>query len=156
MRLDPSRIAAQIVTGIGFLGAGMIFIQKNTITGLTTAAGIWATAGIGMAIGCEMYFIGIMCTGVIVFIQFILHKNSKFLTYHTESNMSFVLENNPEALDTLLNKLRELDITILDISYNKNGEMLDVTINVQHNEKLNKGAVIEYLYNESEIKSAMI
>ena len=46
--LDPSRIAAQIVTGVGFLGAGMIFMRKNTISGLTTAAGIWATSAIGM------------------------------------------------------------------------------------------------------------
>ena len=48
MALDPSRIAAQIVTGVGFLGAGMIFVRNQTISGLTTAAGVWATAGIGM------------------------------------------------------------------------------------------------------------
>ncbi|MFQ9490102.1 MAG: MgtC/SapB family protein [Bilophila wadsworthia] len=48
--LDPSRIAAQIVTGVGFLGAGMIFVRNQTISGLTTA-GVWATAGIGMTIG---------------------------------------------------------------------------------------------------------
>ena len=48
VRLDPSRIASCIVSGIGFLGAGMIFTYKKTITGLTTAAGIWATAGVGM------------------------------------------------------------------------------------------------------------
>ena len=61
-RLDPSRLAAQIVTGVGFLGAGMIFIHKNNITGLITAAGIWATSGVGMAIGSGMYSVGIATT----------------------------------------------------------------------------------------------
>lgn len=57
--LDPSRIAAQIVTGVGFLGAGMIFVRNQTISGLTTAAGVWATAGIGMTIGAGLYFLGV-------------------------------------------------------------------------------------------------
>jgi putative Mg2+ transporter-C (MgtC) family protein len=49
--LDPSRVAAQVVSGIGFIGAGLIFVQRNNVRGLTTAAGVWATAGIGMAAG---------------------------------------------------------------------------------------------------------
>ena len=61
-RLDPSRIASQIVSGIGFLGAGTIIFQKQFIRGLTTAAGMWATAGIGMAIGGGMYVLGVAAT----------------------------------------------------------------------------------------------
>ena len=53
--LDPSRIAAQIVTGVGFLGAGMIFVRNQTISGLTTAAGLWASACMGLAIGAGFY-----------------------------------------------------------------------------------------------------
>ena len=56
---DASRVAAQIVSGVGFLGAGIIFVRNNTVSGLTTAAGIWTTAGVGMAIGAGIYFIGI-------------------------------------------------------------------------------------------------
>ncbi|EOO19945.1 MgtC/SapB family protein [Bacillus cereus] len=59
MALDPSRIAAQVVSGFGFLGAGTIIIQKQAVKGLTTAAGLWATAGIGLAIGAGMYVVGI-------------------------------------------------------------------------------------------------
>ena len=73
--VDGARIAAQVVSGVGFLGAGMIFVQKQTITGLTTAAGIWTTAGIGMAIGAGMYVVGISATVLILLAQFILHKN---------------------------------------------------------------------------------
>lgn len=60
--LDPSRVAAQVVSGIGFIGAGTIILQKNFVRGLTTAAGIWATSGIGLAIGGGMYWIGITAT----------------------------------------------------------------------------------------------
>lgn len=57
--LDPSRIAAQVVSGIGFLGAGTIIIQKQFVRGLTTAAGVWATAAIGLAIGAGMFWMGV-------------------------------------------------------------------------------------------------
>ena len=60
--LDPSRVAAQVVSGIGFIGAGTIILQKQIVRGLTTAAGIWATAGIGLAVGAGMYVIGIAAT----------------------------------------------------------------------------------------------
>lgn len=56
---DPGRVAAQVVTGIGFIGAGSIMIHKQFVRGLTTASGLWATAGIGLAIGGGMYWIGI-------------------------------------------------------------------------------------------------
>lgn len=59
VKLDPSRIAAQVVSGIGFLGAGTIIIQKQFVRGLTTAAGLWATSAIGLVIGGGMYYIGI-------------------------------------------------------------------------------------------------
>lgn len=62
IRLDPSRIAAQVVSGIGFIGAGTIILQKQIVRGLTTAAGIWATSGIGLAVGAGMYAIGISAT----------------------------------------------------------------------------------------------
>lgn len=59
---DPTRIAAQVVIGIGFLGAGMIFLKDNEARGLTTAAGIWVTAAIGMAVGFGSYLIAIYAT----------------------------------------------------------------------------------------------
>ena len=77
VRVDPSRVASTIASGIGFLGAGMIFVHKNTITGLTTAAGIWATSGIGMAIGSGMFVLGIGATFVILLAQILLHLNHK-------------------------------------------------------------------------------
>lgn len=63
---DPSRIAAQVVSGIGFLGAGTIIFYRNTVRGLTTAAGLWATAGLGLATGAGMYAIGIVSAALIL------------------------------------------------------------------------------------------
>lgn len=56
-RFDPGRIAAQVVSGIGFIGAGTIIIHRQLVRGLTTAASLWATAGIGLAAGAEMYVV---------------------------------------------------------------------------------------------------
>ncbi len=74
---DTSRVAAQIVSGIGFLGAGMIFYHKEMVHGLTTAAGIWATAAIGMAAGAGWYIISLVATVLIILIQCIMHTNFK-------------------------------------------------------------------------------
>lgn len=76
MKVDASRIASQIVSGVGFLGAGMIFIRNRSVTGLTTAAGVWTTAGIGMAIGAGMYVIGIAGTGLVLLTQYWLHNSN--------------------------------------------------------------------------------
>lgn len=70
---DPGRIAAQIVTGIGFLGAGMIVYKQHEVKGLTTAAGIWATAGIGMACGSRLYVIALGATALIIVVQCVFH-----------------------------------------------------------------------------------
>ncbi len=62
LRADPVRLTAQVVSGIGFLGAGTILHEKNNISGLTSAASLWAAAMIGIAIGYGYYFIGILAT----------------------------------------------------------------------------------------------
>lgn len=64
-RLDPGRVAAQIVTGIGFVGAGAIWKDRGNIRGLTTAANLWVTAGLGMAVGLGMFFLTFVSVGCI-------------------------------------------------------------------------------------------
>lgn len=71
---DPGRIAAQVVSGIGFLGAGAIIQMKGSVRGLTTAAGIWITAMIGLAIGAGMYLISIITAALIIFILVIMDR----------------------------------------------------------------------------------
>lgn len=64
---DSSRVAAQVVSGIGFLGAGTIIFQKNVVRGLTTAAGLWVTAAIGLACGTGMYIAAAIATAMVLF-----------------------------------------------------------------------------------------
>lgn len=71
---DASRIASLVVSGVSFLGAGVIFHQGGSVKGLTTAAGMWATAAIGMSIGAGFYWIGIVLTALIVIAQLLLHR----------------------------------------------------------------------------------
>lgn len=70
---DSARVAAQIVSGVGFLGAGMIVYRQHEVRGLTTAAGVWATAGIGMACGGRLYIVAIGATALLIAVQCVLH-----------------------------------------------------------------------------------
>ena len=71
---DTARVEAQIVAGVGFLGAGIIVYKKNVVHGLTTAAGVWTTAGVGMACGGGLWLIAIIATAILILIQWFLHR----------------------------------------------------------------------------------
>lgn len=68
---DPSRVAAQVATGVGFLGGGVIFRQDKYINGLTTAATLWATAGVGLAVACGMFAVGILTSALIFLLLYL-------------------------------------------------------------------------------------
>lgn len=74
LNVEPTRLASNIITGIGFLGAGVIFVRGGSVRGLTTAAGIWATSGIGLAIGSGLYTIGIASTVILMVVQIFIHR----------------------------------------------------------------------------------
>ena len=80
MDADASRVAAQIVSGVGFLGAGIIMLRGQKMHGLTTAAGIWATAGVGMAAGAGLYVVAVGATILIIAVQCICHINCKLFS----------------------------------------------------------------------------
>lgn len=130
---DPSRIASQVVTGIGFIGAGTIILQKQMVRGLTTAAGLWVTAAIGLACGAGMYVIAIV-TAVIVLVS--LGLINVFLPYvsQKERNVTFLAEDY-DVMTEVLDNLREEKITVLNYEMHKdaeenNGKML-VTIEIR-------------------------
>ncbi|MCX5697481.1 MAG: MgtC/SapB family protein [Candidatus Omnitrophica bacterium] len=77
--LDPGRIAAGVITGIGFLGAGAIIREKERVIGLTTAASLWVVAGIGLAIGCGFYVAGIFTAVMALVVLFFLRVFEGFL-----------------------------------------------------------------------------
>jgi uncharacterized membrane protein YhiD involved in acid resistance len=92
---DPSRLAAQIVTGIGFLGGGAIVRHGLTVKGLTTAASIWATASVGVAIGAGSYLLGVGGAVLVVGTLFGLRRVSRLLQHWGVSREEFVLATRP-------------------------------------------------------------
>ena len=111
VRLDPSRIAGQVITGIGFIGAGTIILQKQIVRGLTTAAGIFATAGIGLAIGCGMYWLALIATAMVLFgmeIMVFTHRKSG-----GTSTMITYSSSDPEQLKKVSEEVLRMGFRIL-------------------------------------------
>jgi len=137
-RFDGSRIASQIVSGIGFLGAGMIFVHKNSIKGLTTAAGIWATSGIGMAIGAGLYVIGVVTTVLVVFLQVFLHIEFKALKHGTTSEYIIHLKNTGNGIDIVKKLIADTKINcdIISVSKKDDGVRIVVEITYTDNDML--------------------
>lgn len=77
VRLDPARLAAQVIAGIGFLGAGTIIFNGNSIYGLTTAASLWVVAAIGLSVGAGFYYSALITTFFVLLILWILNKVEK-------------------------------------------------------------------------------
>ena len=73
-KFDTARVAAQVVSGISFIGGGIIYMRDMRVSGITTAAGLWATSGIGMAIGGGFWFFGSACCAVVVIVQLLTHR----------------------------------------------------------------------------------
>lgn len=132
VRLDPSRVASTIASGIGFLGAGMIFVHKNNITGLTTAAGIWATSGVGMAIGAGMYSIGVATTVIIILAQILLHiRSSRSKQLKTKN----IIVKNVEChnyQDYIVSRLRDIGVKVTDVNVDKIGEIKNYLLTIEY------------------------
>ena len=152
-RADASRIASQIVTGVGFLGAGTIFVRKQAISGLTTAAGIWATAGIGMAIGSGMYSVGIASALIIVFMQKLFHGKVRFLQAPSAEQIAIRVENTQGAIDEVCRLLEENEIKILNMKIEKlSEEYVNLDVFARFPIGVEKIAVAKILADEQKVK----
>ncbi|KNH25835.1 methyltransferase [Priestia megaterium] len=153
MALDPSRVAAQVVSGIGFLGAGMIIIQKQHIRGLTTAAGVWATSGIGLTIGAGMYTVGISATILVLIGLEIL--NVMFTSLSTHSILIKFRAANQEDIYELLDKIERENIMISSYEIHQDhhqGELLYfVEIKGKAKKKGNKVELIKSIHSMAHV-----
>lgn len=111
---DPGRIAAQVVSGIGFLGAGAIMVHSEFIRGLTTAAGLWVVAGIGLAVGAGLYAVGVACTVLAFFGMEVLPLFTNKLKTKC-STVVFTSENRDE-LKAVMTKMDECGYHMLSYS----------------------------------------
>ncbi|MEI3889825.1 MULTISPECIES: MgtC/SapB family protein [Bacillus] len=130
MSLDPSRIAAQVVSGVGFLGAGTIIIQKQAVKGLTTAAGLWATAGIGLAIGAGMYVVGIGATILVLIGLEIVSRIFKVQFLFPQNITVQMCINKQEAVQQILETLQVKGIPILSYEVEASQQSIETVFKV--------------------------
>lgn len=151
--LDPSRIAAQVVTGIGFIGAGTIILNKQIVRGLTTAAGIWATSGIGLCIGAGMYTLGLSATALTLIGLELLSRIFKNLGLR-----SFIIEfstNNKTMLNKIPSTFDKRDFIIISYQMNEKsiGEehIYNISMVVKPKRREEEAEIIAYLNSFEDI-----
>lgn len=118
---DPARLGAQVIAGIGFIGAGTIVVTKRRqVKGLTTAAGLWVSAIVGLAIGVGYYEAALYTTFLILMVEIFLSRLDWFLISNVKNINVYVEYTEAENLTAVLHKLKEEDIKILDVEITKN------------------------------------
>ena len=154
LRLDPSRIAAQVVSGIGFIGAGTIIIHRQLVRGLTTAASLWATAGIGMTIGAGLYFLGVAATLLIVAAQMTLHKNFTWLNFPVAEQISMEIEDTGDGVASIRDKLLSHNLEIISMKSRNNGNgLISLDLYVKLPRNYNVTQLMSLLSDNPHIKS---
>lgn len=147
LKVDSGRISAQVISGVGFLGAGTIIRNKGSVKGLTTAASIWAVACVGLAIGMGFYTISILSAfGIFIALVFLKTFQNKFIIKLEEIKFEVKYDNKIEAIKEIDECLLDMEINIENIEFNsidknRGGESLEstciYTILVPHNIDLN-------------------
>ena len=155
---DPSRIASQVVTGIGFIGAGTIILQKQMVRGLTTAAGLWVTAAIGLACGNGMYIIAAVTTAIVLVSLGLINVYQPYFS-QKERQITFLVEDY-DVLTNILDRLRQEKITVLNYEMHKdaeenNGKML-VTLEIRMKRYDNTKGITSILKNFEKVELVQI
>jgi putative Mg2+ transporter-C (MgtC) family protein len=151
---DPARIPAQVISGIGFLGAGTILVTRNNhIRGLTTAAGLWCAATIGIALGSGFYSGAIICSVVIIFSLRILPLVDKRFSNKNKYINAYTEYHTPTFIRSLILycKRHNYKLHDLDITPDKEGNLYYATFSVQINDSSIRQTVIEELMSLSEL-----
>ena len=153
VNLDPSRIASQVVTGIGFIGAGTIILHKQIVRGLTTAAGIWATSGIGLAIGAGMYTLGISATILTLIGLEVL--SFLFKSVGMKSSAVEFSTDNKETLNKLVKKFNSKDFMIVSFQMDERraSEAISyhVTMVIKSKKNNNEGTLLAQLQDFEDV-----
>lgn len=153
---DPGRIAAQVISGIGFLGAGAIIQMKGSVKGLTTAAGIWMTAAIGLAVGAGMYAVSLIAVLFILFILAFAERYEQSLFKAGESKIVRVkFHGIVEDLEPYRKIFKEYNIQIVDefIRYDYGGEHTILNFIILAKGQPNFPMLFKKMHEKQEIRS---
>ncbi len=153
VQVDASRVASNVVTGISFLGAGVIFLKGGAVKGLTTSAGLWATAAVGLASGAGMYTVGIFTTILIVVMQNLLHKYNLSTENIENSEIHMVIDDNADILNKIKDYLLKNQIVVEDFHLKKNADgTLTYDATVKHLKNLAVEDLMLLVHDIPEIK----
>lgn len=153
---DPGRIAAQVVSGIGFLGAGTIMREGASVRGLTTAAGLWVVACIGLAVGAGLYIPAVATTVLILFVLIYFIKFEQMFTGMREyKGLVMVVEDRPGQVGTIGSLLGDMGVLIKNIQLNRVEESddLEVELLMELPSGMNISEVIDELSQMKELRS---
>lgn len=130
--LNGDRIASNIVSGIGFIGAGVIFKGENRVNGITTAATIWVVAAVGMAIGAGYYFAAACCSILMILILAILPYLEKFLDELNQlKNYSIKTAYSKDSLEKIETIFEGINVKYRIISINKDAKYVEIEWEIQ-------------------------
>ncbi|MDO4178327.1 MAG: MgtC/SapB family protein [Phascolarctobacterium sp.] len=151
-RRDSARIAAQVVSGIGFLGAGTIMHEGLTVKGLTTAASLWIISAIGLAVGSGMYIISFGATVLTLITLMVFQNWDKKFAATTRVDRQYIkvdVINRPEAISDVSSYLTENGVNIksLAVKKDKKNDRLQLDIYIKVNDKKQAQEVIRGLHN---------
>ncbi len=151
IRMDPSRVAAGVITGVGFLGAGTIIKNTNFVRGLTTAASIWIVSAIGITVGLGEYTIAIFLTIMVLTALYILH----YIPVKSDSYISLILEwtGDVDLLNEIVNKLEKEKVSMKSQSMKFESETKKHTasLGLKMRYKWYDNAVLKDLYKDSRL-----
>lgn len=152
-RYDPGRIAAQVVSGIGFLGAGTIMREGANIRGLTTAASLWTVAGIGLAVGSGFYFAAVLATILVVLTLVVLNQLEWNYLSTKHEILTLVIQDTPGQLARVFAVLAKYDINVfnVELSADDTGEA-KLDLEVEISPKFSKVKIIEELVSTPGVK----
>ncbi len=115
IRFDPGRIPSYVISGIGFLGAGTIIVQRGSVRGLTTAASIWVAAGIGLVVGIDMYFVAILTTVIVLTTLHLMEKlERKYLAIGNQKIVTVIAEDQKDSFAIISKIFEECELEILE------------------------------------------
>ncbi len=153
---DPGRIAAQVISGIGFLGAGTIMREGASVRGLTTAAGLWVVACIGLAVGAGLYIPAVATTIIILFVLIYFIRFEQFFTGMREyKGLVIVVEDRPGQVGNIGSILGDMGVLIknIQLTHLENEDNLEVELLVELPSGMKISEVIEELSTMKELKS---
>lgn len=165
VRMDPARLSAQVISGIGFLGAGAIMRSGFTISGLTTAASLWVVAAIGLCIGAGFYFVSILTTGVLLFSLLLLNKwEQRFFNIKRTYKLKLKISSRNGQVSHLLQLFKEKGIVIMNMSIDKVQDITEIrteshdvpvhiTLTLKHGDEKILAQIVDYLLEHPDILS---